>query len=51
MNFKYFWADKIKENEISWPRGTYREEEKCIQGLGGEIMCIRLPEDRHTAGF
>jgi hypothetical protein len=49
--FKYFWGDKIKENKNGWACGTYGEEEKCIQGFGGEIRCLPLPGDVSTASF
>jgi hypothetical protein len=32
----YYSGDQIKKNEMGWAYGTYGEEERCIQGFGGE---------------
>jgi hypothetical protein len=34
---KYLLGDKIEKNGIGGARSTYREEQRCIQGIGGEI--------------
>jgi hypothetical protein len=33
---KYYPGDKITKNEMGGVCGTYRREERCIQGFGGE---------------
>jgi len=34
--FYYFLGDQIEKNEMDGGCGTYGEEERCIQGFGGE---------------
>ena len=33
---KYYSGDQINENEMSWACGTYGEDERRIQCIGGE---------------
>jgi hypothetical protein len=33
---KYYSGDKIEKNEMGWACNTYRGQERCIQGFGGE---------------
>jgi len=34
---KYYSGDQIKKNEMGGAGDMYGEEERCIQGFGGEI--------------
>jgi hypothetical protein len=43
-SFKYSLANKIKENEIGWACGTYREEKNAYR-------CFPLAGDGSAAGF
>jgi hypothetical protein len=42
--FDLFSGDYIKKNGIYEACGTYGEEEKCVQGFGGETNEKRLNE-------
>ena len=33
---QYFSSDQIEKNEMGWACSTYRGEDRCVQGFGGE---------------